>query len=182
AGIFITLRGRYLLGASLTALFLALEIRANHVQMTYYLALSLLILVGIELYQAYKNKTLPAFGKAIGFLAGAVVLAVMINASLLWTTSEYAAETNRGKSNLTDTISNEKAGMSKDYAYAWRQGVGESFTFLIPNLYGGATGIDELVKPESNLYKAIAADFSGGDPGQTTQIIQQLAQGFNMQE
>lgn len=189
AGILMTLRGRYLLGASLTALFLALEIRANHVQMTYYLFLSLLILVGIELYQAYKNKTLPAFGKAVGFLTGAVVIAVMINASLLWTTSEYAAETNRGKSNLTtgEAASKEKAGMTKDYAYAWSQGVGESFTFLIPNLYGGATGIDELVKPESNLYKAVAADFSGGDPGQTVQIIQQLAQspyagGFNMQE
>ncbi len=184
ASILMTLRGRYLLGASLTALFLALEIRANHVQMTYYLALSLLILVGIELYQAYKNKTLPAFGKAIGFLGGAVAIAVMINASLLWTTAEYAAETNRGKSNLTatDAGNKEKAGMSKDYAYAWSQGVGESFTFLIPNLYGGATGIDELVKPESNLYKAVAADFSGGDPGQTTQIIQQLAQGFNLQE
>ncbi len=189
AGILMTLRGRYLLGASLTALFLALEIRANHVQMTYYLFLSLLILVGIELYQAYKNKTLPAFGKAVGFLTGAVVIAVMINASLLWTTSEYAAETNRGKSNLTtgEAASKEKAGMTKDYAYMWSQGVGESFTFLIPNLYGGATGIDELVKPESNLYKAVAADFSGGDPGQTVQIIQQLAQspyagGFNMQE
>ncbi|GAB1463351.1 YfhO family protein [Pedobacter sp.] len=184
AGILMTLRGRYLLGASLTALFLALEIRANHVQMSYYLFLSLLFLVGMELYQAYKNKTLPASGKAIGFLAGAVVIAVMINASLLWTTSEYAAETNRGKSNLTstETGTKEKAGMSKDYAYAWSQGVGESFTFLIPNLYGGATGIDELVKPESNLYKAVATDFSGGDPAQTTQIIQQLAQGFNMQE
>ena len=185
AGIFITLRGRYWLGASLTALFLALEVRANHVQMTYYLALSLLILVGVELYQAYKHKTLPAFGKAIGFLTGAVVLAVMINASLLWTTSEYAGETNRGKSNLTDTISDKsvkKESMSKDYAYAWSQGVGESFTFLIPNLYGGATGIGELVKPESNLYKTVSADFAGGDPGQTTQIIQQLAQGFNMQE
>jgi len=182
AGVLMTLRGRYLLGASLTALFLALEIRANHVQMTYYLFLSLLILVGIELYQAYKNKALPAFGKAIGFLAAGALVAVMINASLLWTTSEYAAETNRGKSNLTDTLSQEKKGMSKEYAYNWSQGVGESFTFLIPNLYGGATGIDELVKPESNLYKAVAADFSGGDPAQTTQVIQQLAQGFNMQE
>jgi len=182
ASLFITLRGRYLLGASLTALFLALEIRANHVQMTYYLFLSLLILVGIELYQAYKNKTLPAFGKAIGYLTGSVILAVMINASLLWTTSEYAGETNRGKSNLTDTVSQEKAGMSKEYAYGWSQGVGESFSFLIPNLYGGATGIDELVKPESNMYKAVAADFSGGDPTQTTQIIQQLAGSFNMQE
>jgi hypothetical protein len=182
AGVWLSLRGRYLWGASLTALFLALEIRANHVQMTYYLALSLLILVGVELYQAYKNKTLPAFGKSISYLAGSVLLALMINASLLWTTAEYAGETNRGKSNLTDTIGKDKGGMSKDYAYAWSQGVGESFTFLIPNLYGGASGIDQLVKPDGNLYKAVSTDFANGDPNQTTQIIQQLAGGFNMQE
>ncbi len=182
ASILITLRGRYLLGASLTALFLALEIRANHVQMTYYLFLSLLIFIGIELYQAYKNKTLPALGKGLAYLSAGVLLAVMINASLLWTTSEYAAETNRGKSNLTSVDTDKKEGMSKEYAYGWSQGVGESFTFLIPNLYGGATGVNELIKPESNLYKVVASDFSGGDPAQTTQIIQQLAQGFNMQE
>jgi hypothetical protein len=182
ASILMTLRGRYLLGASLTALFLALEIRANHVQMTYYLFLAVIILMGIELYQAYKNKTLGAFGKAVGYLGGAAVIAVMINASLLWTTSEYAAETNRGKSNLTTVEVEKKGGMTKDYAYAWSQGVGESFTFLIPNLYGGATGIDYLVQPESNLYKAVSTDFSGGDPAQTQQVIQQLAQGFNMQE
>ena len=182
ASILITLRGKYLLGASLTALFLALEIRANHVQMTYYLFLSLLIFIGIELYQAYKSKTLPALSKGFGYLFAAVLLAITINASLLWTTSEYAAQTNRGKSNLTNVETDKKEGMSKEYAYGWSQGVGESFTFLIPNLYGGATGIDQLVKPESNLYKAVAADFSGGDPTQTVQIIQQLAQGFNMQE
>lgn len=182
AGIWITLRGRYLLGASLTALFLALEIRANHIQMTYYLAIAIAIWMGIELYQALKNKSLPAFGKTIAYLVGSLVLALMINASLLWTTSEYAGETNRGKSNLTDTIGKDKGNMSKDYAYAWSQGVGESFTFLIPNLYGGKTGVDELIKPESNLSKAVSADLSGGNPDQTRQIIGQLAQSFNMQE
>ncbi|RZK52096.1 MAG: hypothetical protein EOO91_19950 [Pedobacter sp.] len=87
AGLILTLRGKYSLGASLTALFLALEIRANHIQMTYYLLLAILIFMGIEIYQAYKNKTLPALGKAISFLGAAVVIAVMVNASLLWTTS-----------------------------------------------------------------------------------------------
>lgn len=154
ASILMTLRGRYLLGASLTALFLALEIRANHVQMTYYLFLALLILVGIELYQAYKNKTLPGFGKSIGYLAGAVLLAVTINASLLWTTSEYAGETNRGKSNLTaDNSNKEKAGMSKDYAYAWSQGVGESFTFLVPDLYGASH--ERKLDDKSEVYKTL---------------------------
>lgn len=180
ASIILTLRGKLILGASLTALFLALEIRANHVQMTYYLFLCLLIFIGIEIYQAYKNKTLPALGKALGFLAAGVVLAVMVNASLLWTTTEYAAETNRGKSNLTNAEGKQES-MTKDYAYNWSQGVGESFTFLIPNLYGGATSIDELVKPESNMYKSLA-EVTGGDPQQTTQAIQQLASGLNMQQ
>lgn len=181
AGVLITLRGKYLLGASLTALFLALEIRANHVQMTYYLFLSLLILVGIELYQAYKNKTLPAFGKAIAYLAGAVVLSVMINASLLWTTSEYATETNRGKSNLTDTTAAvaKTDGVSKDYAYAWSQGVGESFTFLIPDLYGGTSSIDKFMEPESNFYKAFSENFSQYPAETQNQIIGVFAQRIN---
>ncbi len=183
AGLIMTLRGRYWLGASLTALFLALEIRSNHVQMTYYLLLSILIFMGIEIYHAYKNKTLPLLGKAIGYLSAAVVIAVMVNASLLWTTSEYAKETNRGKSNLTTKAGSEE-GMSKEYAYGWSQGVGESFTFLIPDLYGGATSINELVKPESNLYKAVSANITGGDPQATTQAIGYLAQEprLNMQQ
>jgi len=180
AGIILTLRGKLLLGASLTALFLALEIRSNHIQMTYYLFICILIFMGIELYQAYKNKTLPALGKAVAYLAGAAVLALMVNASLLWTTSEYAGETNRGKSNLTND-QGKKEGMTKDYAYNWSQGVGESFTFLIPDLYGGATSIDELVKPESNMYKAVAS-VTGGDPEQTIQAIQSLGSQLNMQQ
>jgi len=182
AGIILTLRGRYWYGASLTALFLALEIRTNHVQMTYYLMLSILIFVGVELYKAIKTKTLPALGKSLGFLALSVILAIMINAGLLWSTAEYAKETNRGKSNLTVTAAAGKdTGMSKEYAYQWSQGVGESFTFLIPDLYGGATGVDNLVKPESNMYKAVS-EITGGDPGQTDNAIRSLAQNFNMQE
>jgi hypothetical protein len=181
AGLVLTLRGRYWLGASLTALFLALEIRSNHVQMTYYLLLSILIFMGIEIYHAYKNKTFPALGKALGFLGAAVVIAIMVNASLLWTTSEYAKETNRGKSNLT-TQAGSEVGMSKEYAYGWSQGVGESFTFLIPDLYGGATSINELVKPESHMYKAVSENLTGGDPKQTADAIGYIAQTFNMSQ
>ncbi|MES2651623.1 MAG: YfhO family protein [Bacteroidota bacterium] len=181
ASIILTMRGKYILGASLTALFLALEIRSNHIQMTYYLFLAILIYMGIELYQAYKNKTLPTLGKAVGFLAVAVLLSVMVNASLLWTTSEYAAETNRGKSNLTNAVGKTE-GMSKEYAYGWSQGVGETFSILIPDLYGGITSIDKLVKPESHLYKAVSENLTGGDPTNTQQAIGSLAGQFNMVE
>lgn len=179
AGIFLTMRGKYGLGGSLTALFLALEIRANHVQMTYYLFLALLIYMGIELYQAYKNKTLAAYGKALSFLGVAVLLSVMVNASLLWTTSEYAKETNRGKSNLTNAAGKNE-GMSKEYAYGWSQGVGEMFSVLIPDLYGGATSVDKLVLPESHLYKVVSETLTGGDPGNTQQAIGSLGGQFNM--
>ncbi|TWR30402.1 hypothetical protein FPZ43_05530 [Mucilaginibacter pallidiroseus] len=142
AGIILTLRGNYFLGGSLTALFLAMEIRANHIQMTYYLLLSILILVGIELYHAVKGKRLQQFGKAIAFLAGATLLAVAVNASILWSTYDYGTETIRGKSNLKQTTKEPSNGLDKEYAYQWSQGVGESVTFLIPNAYGGGTGAE----------------------------------------
>jgi hypothetical protein len=183
ASFILTLRGKYWLGGSLTALFLALMVRANHVQMAYYLFLCILIFMGIEIYQGYKNKTLPQVWKSVGTLAVALVVAIMVNAGLLWTTAEYAQETNRGKSNLTSTAADggDANTKAKEYAYGWSQGVGESFTFLIPDLYGGATSVNELVKPESHLYKAVS-ELTGGDPNQTIGAIQQLGQNLNMQQ
>ncbi len=141
AGIILTIRGKYLIGASLTAFFLAMEIRSNHIQMTYYLLLAIIILVIVELYDAFKKKQLNVFGKSIIYLVGATLLAVAVNATMLWTTAEYGAETNRGQSNLTQHTTEPSNGLSKDYAYGWSQGVGECFTFLIPNAYGGESGL-----------------------------------------
>ncbi|MES2808428.1 MAG: YfhO family protein [Bacteroidota bacterium] len=144
AGIILTLRGKYILGASLTALFLAMEIRANHIQMTYYLMLAILILVGIELYHAIKAKVTAPFFKSMAYLAGALVLAVAVNASILWSTYEYGKESYRGPSNLTRHTSEPKNGLGREYAYQWSQGVAECFTFLVPNAYGGGSGTEVL--------------------------------------
>jgi hypothetical protein len=108
ASIILTLRGRYWLGSSLLAFFLALEIRTNHIQMTYYLLMAILILAGIELYQAIKNKRLAGFLKAMAFIGGATILALTVNASLLWSTAEYGQETIRGQSNLTQHVKAEQ--------------------------------------------------------------------------
>jgi len=178
ASVILTLRGKHLVGGSLTALFLALEIRANHIQMTYYLMIALLIFVGIELYHAVKEKKLAQYWRAVAFLGAGLVLAFMVNAGKLWTTYEYGKESNRGQSNVTTDAAEEKSGLSKDYAYYWSQGVGECFTFLIPNLYGGASGIGALVKPESHTYKAVQG-ITGGDP---TGAIQQLAGQVGLQQ
>lgn len=155
AGVLLVFRGKYLLGGFITAFFLALEIRANHVQMTYYLLLVLLILALIEAYHAFKNKQLPIFGKAVGTLAVAGVLALGVNTANLWTTYEYAEESIRGKSNLTKNTEEPQTGVSKEYAYQWSQGVGEMMTVLIPDAYGGSSD-GRLLDEKSEVVKVIA--------------------------
>lgn len=144
ASIILTLRGKYWLGGSLTALFLAMEIRANHVQMTYYLLFAILILLGIELYHAIKTKTTFTYFKSVAYLAAATLIALCINASLLWSTYEYGKESTRGKSNLTQHTTEPSDGLDKDYAYQYSQGVAESFTFLVPNASGGGSGTESF--------------------------------------
>jgi hypothetical protein len=170
AGIILTLRGRYWMGAAITAIALALEIRANHIQMTYYLFIALLIFIGIEVYHAYKNKTLKSFYQSALYLAGAVVIAVMVNAAMLWTTYEYGKESIRGKSNLTYSKAQPNNGLDKEYAYQWSQGVGENITFLIPNFYGGggASQLDE----KSEVVKTLSA--KGVPADQALGFAQQL--------
>lgn len=142
AGILLTYRGKYLWGAVIIAFSLALEIRVNHVQVPYYMFIGLLLLAGIELYHAIRNKTLPQFAKATGVQLVTLVLAIAVNASLLWPTYEYSQESTRGASNLsaTDTAKDDGGGVGREYAYQWSQGVGETITFLVPNAYGGGMG------------------------------------------
>ena len=173
--ILLTFRGRYLLGGLLTALFLAIEIRCNHIQMTYYLFMCLLILAGFELYYAIASKQLKAFFTAVGYLFAGVILAVGVNAGQLWTTYEYGNESIRGKANLARTTSKSDSGLGRDYAYLWSQGVGEISTFLVPNMYGGATQIKQLDE-HSNVAKALVA--KGVPEDQVKELIPQLEQGL----
>lgn len=163
AGILLAFRGKYLWGAVILALAMALEIRVNHIQVTYYLFLVALILVGMEAYGAVRERRMLAFGKAILYQAVAVTIAIAINASLLWPTYEYSKETLRGESNLkTENTQRGDNGVSRDYAYHWSQGVGESLTFLIPNAYGG--GMSTQLDEQSNVAKLVMS--KGADPNQ----------------
>jgi hypothetical protein len=139
AAVILTLRGRYILGSSLLALFLAVEIKANHIQMTYYLLLALIILIIVELVNALRKKKTADFLKSLIYLAAATLLAIAVNASVLWSTSEYAADSTRGKSNLTQAKNEPVSGLPRDYAYEFSEGVGETLTFLVPDAYGGGS-------------------------------------------
>ena len=156
ASIILTLRGKYWLGGALTALFLSMEIAANHVQMTYYLLFAIVILIGIELYHAIKSKTTAPYFKSLAYLGAATLIALMVNASLLWSTYEYGKETIRGQSNLTQHTTEPSDGLSKDYAYQYSQGVAESFSFLVPNAAGGGSGTESFDQ-NSETVKVLAA-------------------------
>lgn len=139
AGILMTFRGKLIAGGLLTALFLSLEIRANHLQITYYLLL-IVLLLGICLFvKAAREKQLNNFAKSIGVLVIAAVLAIGTNFANLWTTFEYSKYTIRGKTELTTEKENRTSGLDKDYATQWSYGIGETFSLMIPNAKGGAT-------------------------------------------
>ncbi len=141
AGILLVYKGKYWLGASITTLFVAFEIRANHVQMTYYFLFALFIFGIFELVKAIKSKTIPNFFKATAIVSAAAILGVFTNISNLWVTYEYGEQTIRGKSELTinKAVGDPESGVSKEYAYQWSQGIMESITFLIPDAYGGSS-------------------------------------------
>jgi len=155
AGFILTFRKRYLLGGLLSAVFLSLELKANHPQITYYLVI-LAILLGIsELIQAIRLKTYKPYFISVGiiFIAGGFALAT--NITSLWATYEYGNYTIRGKSELTTDKGNRTSGLDKSYATQWSYGVGETMTLLIPNFYGGA---DQKLDINSNTAKALRAN------------------------
>ncbi|MFT7114110.1 MAG: hypothetical protein ACI8P7_000891 [Candidatus Azotimanducaceae bacterium] len=152
--IVLTLRDKLWLGAFLTAMFTAVEIRTNHPQVTYYLLLILLVFFINEFVQAVKNKGLPVFAKKIIILLFAAFLGVAPNLSRLWTNYEYSKYTIRGKSELSAKIkSGENGGVSLDYATAWSSGKAETFTALVPNFHGGASST--ALSKDSELAKKI---------------------------
>ncbi|OFX83603.1 MAG: hypothetical protein A2W99_15345 [Bacteroidetes bacterium GWF2_33_16] len=140
AGIYASYNGRHLLGAIIVALFLALQLFINHLQITYYTLLIALIYGLVELIYAIKEKAYLPFLKATGVLIIAAILALGSNFGQIWTTYEYGKYSIRGKSELTHDQENKTSGLDKDYATAWSYGIDETLTLLIPNFKGGSSG------------------------------------------
>jgi len=149
--ILLAYRGKYLAGAALTALFLSLQIATNHLQITYYLLMIVLLLGLVKLIEAVKQGQLPHFAKATGMLVIGALVAIGPNISALWTTADYGAETMRGKSELS--TQQESSGLEKEYATRWSYGVAETFTILVPNFMGG--GSSGSLSEKSNVYEAL---------------------------
>ncbi|MEZ5083093.1 MAG: hypothetical protein R2750_06565 [Bacteroidales bacterium] len=153
AGIILTYRGKYFLGGIVTMLFMALEIKAGHPQMTYYLMMLMIIFAIVQLIQAIRTKQLNLFIKASAIVSLSVIVGVLTHTTNLWATWEYGKETIRGKSELTTEQENRTSGLDKDYATQWSYGISETGTLLIPNFHGGSSQ-GELSK-NSNTYEAL---------------------------
>ena len=141
AGMVLCYRGKHLLGALVTALFVALQISSNHVQMTYYFLFVMLFMAIAYGVEAYQQKRFAAFWKSTGVLALAGILGICVNLSNLYHTYEYSKESMRGKSELVkDNPTNQTgSGLERDYITQWSYGIGETFSLLVPNVKGGAS-------------------------------------------
>lgn len=168
AGIVWTYRGKILLGSAVTALFVALQIHTNHVQITYYFGILVAFYAIAKLVEAVRQKTVPQFVKASAALVIVGIMGVLANSNILWNTYEYSKYTTRGKTELTvnpDGSSNQlnvTAGLDRDYVTQWSYGIGETFSFLIPNAKGGGSGalIDENTQKENpQLYNELARGY-----------------------
>ena len=130
------------IGSAFFALFLALQIYANHLQITYYTMLTILIFGIAELYFAIREKQIKDFLKRSCVVVLFALIAISANAERLWTTYEYGKFSLRGPSELTNDKGNKTSGLDKDYATGWSYGVDETMTLLIPNFKGGASMIN----------------------------------------
>lgn len=174
SGILLALRGDYLKGFILTVIAMALELVANHFQMTYYLLLLVLVIGVVYLIDAYKNKTLPQFFKGVGVLVVAVIFAIGLNATNILATKEYADTSTRGKSELTinpdGSAKEANKGLDYDYITEYSYGKLESFNLFIPRFMGG--GSSEPLPDNPKSMDAIMQ--LGASPQEGNQILNQV--------
>jgi hypothetical protein len=190
-GVILLFRGKQWLGLSVTALFTAMELNANHVQISYYGYILIGFVIAGYFFAQLKQKQLGNFFKSLIFFLIATLIGLLPNYAALSTTNEYGSYSTRGKSELTinkkmveddktplslDNSGNAKiqnikvdesiakkheknttTGLDEDYATQWSYGIGETFTFLIPDFKGGASSPIRSV--DGDATKKVNADF-----------------------
>jgi hypothetical protein len=184
-GVILLFRGKPWLGLAVTSLFTAMELNANHVQISYYGYILIAFVIAGYFFKLLKEKQLPAFFKGLALFLIATLIGLLPNYGSLSTTNEYGKYSTRGKSELTITKvnvkkpttvdgaenpkvnkedesivkkgKNETTGLDENYATQWSYGIGETFTFLIPDFKGGAS---EVIRSSNNdALKKVNADY-----------------------
>ncbi len=174
AGIVLSYKGKYLWGLVVTAIFAAFEVKANHVQMTYYYLFIILFMVIAYLVDAIRQHRMKHFLKATAACAIGGLLGICLNISNLYHTWQYSQESMRGKSELVKKNSSNQtnSGLDRDYITQWSYGIGETWTLLVPNTKGGAsiplsenkTAMDKANPEFMQIYQQIG-QYWGEQPG-----------------
>ncbi|MCP4314348.1 MAG: YfhO family protein [Bacteroidetes bacterium] len=162
AGILLTYRGKYLWGGILFIFGLGLELYSNHLQITYYLLLTALIIVAVKGVFAIREKQLKKFLIASGVLVVAAIIAVLPNFASMWINYEISKQSMRGQPELTIGQEGQTSGLDKSYALAWSYGKAETFSLMIPYMTGGKTGaLGENEKAMENVSPQLRETIAG---------------------
>ena len=147
----------YRLGSFFFAfLALGLHLRANHLQITYYLLFILFAIWMYYLCSAFSKSIINRFIKSTLIFVIAGLMAISINLGNIWSTYEYSKYTIRGDSELIQDSGDIKSGLDKEYATAWSYGKMETFNLLFPNFVGGSS--HAKLSEDSNLYQALRSN------------------------
>jgi len=155
AGILLVFQRKFIVGGLLTMFAAALELNANHFQMTYYLLFLILIITVFYSYKYVKEKEYKSLFTAFAIFAIAGILAIGANATNLLATAEYAKYSTRSKSELTYTPDGSKSvtdnAMSHEYITEYSYGIAESFNLISPRIFGGSNG--ENIGTDTKMYE-----------------------------
>ncbi len=158
AGIHLSFSGKRILGFGVTAAALALHLRENHLQVTYYLILIVLGYGLMQLILAIREKRVAEVFKTVALLVPAAVLAAGTFFGPLWAVYEYTPHSTRGKTELVSPATvNSGSGLNRDYVFNYSNGILEPMTMLVPNLYGGSSSHYLFRDQKSEVYKALMA-------------------------
>lgn len=155
--------GQLVWGSILFTLALGLQIAYNHIQITFYTAITGILMGLVYAIYAIKDRYLKSFFMAVGILVIGAALALACNTRHLMVNQEYVEYTMRGGSEITVTPqdiygesypsnnNSNQDGLDINYAFSWSYGIGETYTLLVPGAMGGGSG--ETVSKESASYK-----------------------------
>lgn len=158
-GLLLLFQKKYLAGSLLTTLFASMIVWQNHAQVTYYtliIAICLSVAFGI-VYIRRKEVRHVLVSALLAIVCGGMALA--INTINIWPVNELTKETMRGgRSELTspDQKNKTEGGLDKDYAFGWSYGKMETFTLLVPGMYGGSNGGDEHKASSSKMVEKLS--------------------------
>jgi hypothetical protein len=158
AGIHLVFSGRRVLGFGVATAALALHLRENHLQITYYMMLIMLVYGIVQIIYAFREGELNSFFKSAGVVVGSALIAVGTFFGPFWAITEYQKHSTRGKAELVAAGQDktDASGLQRDYAFDYSNGILEPLVLLIPNFYGGSSSNFLVQDRNSETFKALS--------------------------